>query len=776
MLFISIACGEPSGPPAPVASVLLSPSTVELVPGGNETIQVIPKDAAGNSLTNRPATWATSDQSIATVAAGVATGVALGTATITATVEGHAASVDVHVREGGVVTPGGGSFSAIGGVVAVSAPAGAVSVSRNITIAPASPAPNPRVVVGTAFDFGPAALSFAQPVLLTLRYDPSRVDSDSPESGLQLYELVGSSWRLVPGSTANTSSRTVTGSVSHLGTYAVLMQPRVETVVISPDNQSLRVARTLQFVGVCKDGEGQVLNRPIVWSSSNPDIVRIDPVTGVATGVYPGDAVITGTSEKISGTNRITVVSGPAASVAPQAGNGQSAPLNGAVAVPPSVKVIDAESVPVKGVTVTFAVTGGGGTITGADAVTDLNGIASVGSWVLGPLPGGNSLGATAGTLSGSPVTFSATGIAPVPVAILINAGDQQSAVAGTPVAVAPTARVVDAEGRGVPGVTVTFSIRSGDGSITGATPVTDAQGIARLGSWVVGMGGNSLYASVPGLTYSPLVFVALGTAYVQVVTFGDSNTDLGFSGTDSVGRAASYVSNARQSIRLSPSAPNSGLQVAGKIEAKWHAARSQTIRVANHGISGTHTGTGQTILLSPNAMYVVGGVTRFAGEVLGAAYPWNGGESGGSFPNGGVDRVQAFKARSQDFVYISMGTNDILSGDSPATVASNLEWMIDQWVGAGLPPDHIIMTTLAPVDTLPAPTSKIPDIDTKIRAFESSRGIKVIYLDDFTSNDGGRTWKSSSLHVIGSAIHYAESVRDFLATAVVTYVNGKTP
>jgi uncharacterized protein YjdB/lysophospholipase L1-like esterase len=778
ILVVFVACGEPNGPPAPVATVVLSPATtVDVVPGGSETIQAIPKDAAGHSLTNRVATWSSSDPTIVSVAAGIATGIAIGSATITATIEAHTASVDVRVREGGVVAPSGGAFTAFSGTVSLSAPAGAVTTTRNVTVAPAGASPNPRVVAGSAFDFGPASLTFAQSATLTLKYDPSKIDPDSPEGGLQLYELVSGSWRLVAGSTVNTSSKTVTGAVTHLGTYAVLMQPRVESVTINHDGESLRVARTLQFAGVCKDNEGQTLSRTILWSSSNTSVLTIDPVTGVATGVFPGEVLVTATSEGKTATARIIVVSGPAASIAAYSGNGQSAPLDGAVAVPPSVKVIDSENVPVKGVAVTFAVTGGGGSISGAAAVTDISGIATVGSWVLGPLPGTNTLTATSGTLTGSPVTFTATGIAPVPVAIFINSGDQQSAVAGSAVAVPPSVRVVDAEGRGVPGVSVTFSIRSGEGSsITGANPVSDAQGIARLGSWVVGMGGNSLFASAPGLTNSPLVFVAIGTAYVQLVTFGHSNTDLGYSGTDSLARAASYVSNARQSIRLSPSAPNSALQLAGKIEAKWRAVRPQTIRAVNHGIAGTRTGTGQTNLFSPNARYVVGGVTRFAGEVLGTAYPWNGGESGGSFPNGGVDRVQAFKARPQDFVYISMGTNDILAGDSPATVASNLEWMIDQWVGAGLPRDHVIMTTLAPIEPLPSLQSAIPDLNGLIRGFLPSRGIQVIELDKMTSNDGGKTWKSPTLHVTGSGIHYSESVRDSLAAAVVTYISGKTP
>ena len=88
-------------------------------------------------------------------------------------------------------------------------------------------------------------------------------------------------------------------------------------------------------------------------------------------------------------------------------GNSQSATISTAVAVPPSVIVRNAtDNTVMSGVSVTFAVASGGGTATGLTATTDANGIATVGSWILGPAAGANTLTATNGLLSGSPVTF----------------------------------------------------------------------------------------------------------------------------------------------------------------------------------------------------------------------------------------------------------------------------------------------------------------------------------------------------------------------------------
>ncbi len=85
---------------------------------------------------------------------------------------------------------------------------------------------------------------------------------------------------------------------------------------------------------------------------------------------------------------------------------------NGLVSSPvsnlPAVKVTDANGSAVSGVEVMFTLTGGGGSITGATKTTNSSGIATLGSWTLGPAAGANTVTA-AGTnvsLTGAPVTF----------------------------------------------------------------------------------------------------------------------------------------------------------------------------------------------------------------------------------------------------------------------------------------------------------------------------------------------------------------------------------
>jgi hypothetical protein len=105
--------------------------------------------------------------------------------------------------------------------------------------------------------------------------------------------------------------------------------------------------------------------------------------------------------------------SGPglvASSISANSSLNQSAPPGTAVAEPPSVIVRDQNGAPLSGASVTFAVTAGGGSVTGGSAHTNTDGVATVGSWTLGMAGGANTLSASAGSVS---LTFTANGSDP---------------------------------------------------------------------------------------------------------------------------------------------------------------------------------------------------------------------------------------------------------------------------------------------------------------------------------------------------------------------------
>jgi hypothetical protein len=99
-LALLLACGGGDDPvePAPVASVVLDPTTLQLLVGQSAPLTATARDNAGVTLAGRTIAWTTSNAAVATAASnGTVTGVSAGSATITATVEGKTATAAVVV-------------------------------------------------------------------------------------------------------------------------------------------------------------------------------------------------------------------------------------------------------------------------------------------------------------------------------------------------------------------------------------------------------------------------------------------------------------------------------------------------------------------------------------------------------------------------------------------------------------------------------------------------------------------------------------------------------
>gem|GEM_PF-1271408 len=149
-----------------------------------------------------------------------------------------------------------------------------------------------------------------------------------------------------------------------------------------------------------------------------------------------------------------------------------------AVATAPAVRVSDEDGRPLAGVPVTFQVASGGGTLAGASAATDANGVAAAQGWTLGREAGPNVVVATVAGLE--PVSFTATARPGAVAALTAAGGDGQLGAAGTALADSITVRATDALGNPVPGVVVTFAV-TGGGSLSGSRVTTSEQGTARV-------------------------------------------------------------------------------------------------------------------------------------------------------------------------------------------------------------------------------------------------------------------------------------------------------
>jgi len=254
--------------------------------------------------------------------------------------------------------------------------------------------------------------------------------------------------------------------------------------------------------------------------------------TTVTLGGLPGGQTFEAAAPGLSGspvTFGVVALAGPAAQLLAIAGLGQLATVATALLTRPAVLLKDAGGNPVAGASVTFTVSGGGGSLTGGTQLTNAAGLATVGSWTLGTIAGPNTL--TASALGVTPVVFTATGLAGAAATIVKVAGDLQSAIVNTIVSTAPQVRIVDQFGNSVSGTTVS-AVTSGGGSVVNATPVSDSSGIASVGGWRLGtlVGANAVKVSGTGLAGSPITFTATGLVDVasQMVAFaGDGQSAL---------------------------------------------------------------------------------------------------------------------------------------------------------------------------------------------------------------------------------------------------------
>src|SRR5437660_1261137 len=208
-------------------------------------------------------------------------------------------------------------------------------------------------------------------------------------------------------------------------------------------------------------------------------------------------------------------------------GENQSGQVGQPLAKPLIVQVLDVAAGTRNGQILNFVVTSGGGTLFASVVATanpssgpaaGCNGIGQ-NSWTLGPTAGPQTVAArVVDPINGATLTeatFHATATAGPAAVLKGSGGDQQTATAGTPVAIPPAVLVSDQLGNPLSGIPVTFSVKTGLGSITGpATVSTSTNGIAAVGGWTLGntTGTNTLQAASSQFTATPVTFTAFGT------------------------------------------------------------------------------------------------------------------------------------------------------------------------------------------------------------------------------------------------------------------------
>jgi hypothetical protein len=111
-----------------------------------------------------------------------------------------------------------------------------------------------------------------------------------------------------------------------------------------------------------------------------------------------------------------------------------------------------------------------------------------------------------------TPVVFTATGVAAVPAQMAAVGATAGTGYLGNYTATLPGVTVTDAGGHPVAAASVTFTVKSGGGSVREATRLTDFVGHAQLGSWRLGPtdASQSVEAAVTGAP--PVTFSVAAT------------------------------------------------------------------------------------------------------------------------------------------------------------------------------------------------------------------------------------------------------------------------
>jgi uncharacterized protein YjdB len=275
-LTVLAACGgDSSAPPAPVASVSVTPPSSTISVGQTAQLTAQPKDAQSNNLANRTVTWSSTNTAVATVSSsGLVTALAVGgPVTIVASSEGQDGSAVVTVTPPPVAT---------------------------VTVAPGSPTLTPGAVIQLV-----PTLRDASGATLTGR----TVTWSSSNNGVATVSGAG----LVTGVAVGGPVTITATSEGQIGTASVsVVAPVVTTVSISPAVTTVPSGGTTPLSVIVRDQSGATITGKVPsWNTSNASIATVSPV-GLVTGISAGGPVtITATVDGKSGTASITVTSSP---------------------------------------------------------------------------------------------------------------------------------------------------------------------------------------------------------------------------------------------------------------------------------------------------------------------------------------------------------------------------------------------------------------------------------------------------------------------------------
>lgn len=155
-------------------------------------------------------------------------------------------------------------------------------------------------VVDEVFDVAPGATSVDITVVVAL--------TSASEDFLLYVDVLDAAGQTLFRNDPYPRRVTVTAGGGSATPVAVLLRATVASVVVTPVTATLAALGATQvFTAVALDVSGNQLPRSFAWSSSDANVALVNAATGEATAVGNGTAMITATTDGVSGSGTLTV-------------------------------------------------------------------------------------------------------------------------------------------------------------------------------------------------------------------------------------------------------------------------------------------------------------------------------------------------------------------------------------------------------------------------------------------------------------------------------------
>ncbi|MGA2384408.1 MAG: invasin domain 3-containing protein, partial [Gemmatimonadales bacterium] len=493
----------PGGISTTTSTVSVSAGTVAA--GGTVTLTLHAKDAAGNNVAVGGATvafTASGGTSTGTISPSPATDNANGTYTATFTGVTAGTATTIHATIGGTavtstlptVTVATGTISTATSTVTVSAGTVASGSAVTLTLQAKDAAGNNLTTGGATIAFSATGGTSSGTIA------PSPATDNA--NGTYTATFTG-----VTAGTATTIDATINTLAVTSALPTVTVTPGLASQLVFTTQPAGTTAGTVFGAAVtARDAQGNTATgftgavalaitagtgktgASLLGTTSLPAVAGVANFTNLhidsaGTG-YTLTATATGPNSVASGS--FNIAAGAAALITKSSGDNLTGPVGTTLGTPHEVRVTDALGNPVSGVSVTWAAATGGGSVSVPLATTDANGHATT-VRTLGPTAGMQTTTATA-TLGGVPttVTFNITATVGGATQMVLNGGDGQADTVGATLSVPLSVKVADALNNPVSGVSVTWAVTGGGGTVSPPTSTTNTSGIATT-SWTLG-------------------------------------------------------------------------------------------------------------------------------------------------------------------------------------------------------------------------------------------------------------------------------------------------